>query len=357
MESTQEDDRVDDASEKEDADVAQDLRYSITSYGADYPVDALVKRMEDKAILVPDFQRKFVWSRPQASRFIESLLLGLPVPGIFLAKEPAPSQKHLVVDGQQRLRSLQRFYSGEFEEKVFTLTGVESQFEGRTYKTLADDDRLRLDDSILHATIIKQDNPADDDSSIYLIFHRLNTGGTLLHPQEIRSAVSHGAFNKLLEELNKNSSWRKIFGEDSARKKDQELILRFFALHFQQIPYKRPMKTVLDDFMASNRKFKLVPEAALREAFVPTITLFEEALGPTAFRPKGPLNAAVFDATMSGLASRLRTGPAPSPESVKAAYDALLASTAFVDAYMQATSNEDSVKSRIALATAAFQPL
>src|SRR5207247_11456077 len=87
------------------------FRYSISSYGADYPVDGLVQRLRAGSIFVPSFQRGFVWTLPQASQFVESLLLGLPVPGIFLSKEEK-TQKLLVIDGQQRLKTLQFFYDG-----------------------------------------------------------------------------------------------------------------------------------------------------------------------------------------------------------------------------------------------------
>ena len=84
------------------------FKYSITSYGADYPVDSLVKRISMDDILIPNFQRGYVWSLKEASRFVESLLLGLPVPSIFLSREPE-TQKLLVIDGQQRLSSLRYF--------------------------------------------------------------------------------------------------------------------------------------------------------------------------------------------------------------------------------------------------------
>src|SRR5579884_3879606 len=87
------------------------FEYSITSYGTDYPVDALVKRVASQDIIVPTFQRGYVWSLREASRFVESLLLGLPVPSIFLSKE-VETQKLLVIDGQQRLRTLGYFYEG-----------------------------------------------------------------------------------------------------------------------------------------------------------------------------------------------------------------------------------------------------
>jgi uncharacterized protein with ParB-like and HNH nuclease domain len=185
------------------------FRYAITSYGADYPVDSLVQRLEREVVFVPSFQRKFVWSLKQASRFIESLLLSLPVPGVFLAKDE-PSAKLFIIDGQQRLRSIQYFYNGLFRGKEFALHGVQKQFEGKTYKTLEIEDQLRLNDSIIHATIIRQDEPSDDQSSVYLIFERLNTGGTLLHPQEIRACIFHGPFNDLLFELNDIKAWRNV---------------------------------------------------------------------------------------------------------------------------------------------------
>ena len=115
--------------------------FSITSYGADYTVDALVKRMRSSTFTVPDFQRRFVWSQRHASQFIESLLMGLPVPGIFLYKE-AETNKHLVIDGQQRLRSLQAFYDKLFGEKKFRLIGVRKPWEGKTYEELDAPDQL-----------------------------------------------------------------------------------------------------------------------------------------------------------------------------------------------------------------------
>ncbi|WP_287128389.1 DUF262 domain-containing protein [Candidatus Cyanaurora vandensis] len=200
------------------------LKYSITSYGADYTIDGLIKRLNHSSIYVPDFQRGFVWKPKQASRFIESLLLGLPVPGIFLSKEKE-TQKLLVIDGQQRLRTLEYFYNGIFAntKKEFYLEGVQKKFEGLTYKTLTED-RRRLDDSILHATIIK-DEPSDDESGIYYVFERINTGGTYLQPQEIRSAIYHGRFSKFLRTLNENEEWRSIFGSVNKNMRDQELIL------------------------------------------------------------------------------------------------------------------------------------
>lgn len=123
--------------EKNEADV-----FNITSYGADYTVDTLVKRLDSGAFFIPPFQRLFVWNIKQASKFIESLLPGLPVPGIFVFRE-ADTQKHLIIDGQQRLRSLQYFYSGMFRGKEFRLQDVRDPWKNKTYKDLEEPDRLR----------------------------------------------------------------------------------------------------------------------------------------------------------------------------------------------------------------------
>src|ERR1022692_4741098 len=95
-----------------DEDVAP-VQYDISTYGADYTVDGLVKRLQKGDIFIPDFQRDYVWNQSEASRLIESLLLGLPIPGVFLAKE-SENNKLLIIDGQQRLKSLQFFYEGFF---------------------------------------------------------------------------------------------------------------------------------------------------------------------------------------------------------------------------------------------------
>ena len=83
-------------------------RYTITTYGADFPVDALVDRMNSGEILLPGFQRGYVWKHGRASRFIESLLVGLPVPAIFLWKND--EGRFVVIDGKQRLETLRQFY-------------------------------------------------------------------------------------------------------------------------------------------------------------------------------------------------------------------------------------------------------
>lgn len=344
---------VDDASLSEDAEVGYPLRYLISSYGADYPVDGLVKRISQEDIYVPEFQRGFVWSHAQASRFVESLLLGLPVPGIFLFKE-SDTQKLVVVDGQQRLRTLQMYYGGIIRGREFALRGVCEHMNGLTYRALCEEDRRRLDDAIVHATIFQQDNPKDDRSSIYLIFERLNTGGTPLVPQEIRSCVYRGGLNNLLSELAQHPKWREIYGPPSVRGKDQELILRFFALHANANKYTRPMKGFLNDFMDENRNPGEAGIAEMRALFDDTVTLAADSLTRTAFRPERNLNVAVLDAFFVGLARRLEQGPVSEPVHLKNAADMLFQEEGFVTTITSGTTGVTEISRRLELATSAF---
>ena len=334
-----------------------DFRYVITSYGADYPIDSLMKRIKDEVIFVPPFQRQFVWNINEASKFIESLILGLPVPGIFLSKEK-DTNRLLVVDGQQRLLSLYFFYQGYFDKLLFKLQNVQEDLVGRTYSTLKVHDRIRLDDSILHATIVRQDEPDDNDSSVYQIFERLNSGGRALKPQEIRACIYYGEFNELLNELIKEKSWRMIFGRvPDERLKEQELILRFFSLLFYRDKYEKPLKGFLNTYMNVNRNLGCNSADELGDIFKRTYDFIIKAIGPKPFRIKRNLNLGAFDAISIGLAERLKHGDIFDLSEFKSAYDDLTKSDDFVSVVQGGTSDERNVEKRLEMAITAFKKL
>jgi hypothetical protein len=340
--------------------------YSITSYGADYPVDSLVKRIDASDIVVPTFswdkpekteivgfQRKYVWPRTKADRFLESLLLGLPVPGIFLVKET--SGLLLVLDGHQRLFTLSAFYDGVINGEEYRLTNVQERFIGKRYKDLDTEDRRRLDDSIIHATVVRQDEPTEDQSSVYVIFERLNTGGVNLQPQEIRVALYHGEFVRVLQELNDTKAWRALFGARSRRLKDMEMILRFFAFLYYSDQYHSPMKDFLNRYMAANRHLSKQGEDELTRIFVNTAETIHSCIGPRAFRPKRSINAAVVDSLMVGVAKRILTkGEIKNRSDVSASYETLIQKNDYMSAVETGTSQEANVSTRLELAQKAF---
>jgi uncharacterized protein with ParB-like and HNH nuclease domain len=328
-------------------------KFSISSYGADYTVDSLVKRMRGKAFRIPEFQRQFVWTPKHASKFIESLLMGLPVPGIFLYKE-AETNEHLVIDGQQRLRTLEAFYDGILRGKEFKLQGVREPWLGRTYKTLDQSDILKLDDSIVHATVFKQDKPEDVLESIYFVFERINTGGIRLSPQEIRNCISLGPFIKRVKELNNYPAWRNVFGPPNNRAKDEELIVRFFALYCRGATYSRPMNGFLNRFAAQMNSVPAAELDRLEKIFKVTIDKVNSSIGSRAFRIIRALNAAAFDSVMVGIAKRLETDPAPNDKAVSDAYDTLISDAEFRLFCERSTADEEYVRKRLSLSLAAF---
>lgn len=351
-----------------DVDFAEEvvpLPYAITSYGADFLVDGLVSRLNSGDIVVPSFdpefsgskevyafQRGFVWSRPQQDRFIESLLLGLPVPGVFLVREE--NNVMLVLDGQQRLRTLQAFCRPP-DEQPFQLDYVQEPWVGATYAALDDEDRRRLDNSIIHATIMRQDQGSGEQQAVYTIFERLNTGGTPLQPQEIRVALYGGEFIRLIRDLNNHKAWRQLYGNRSPRLKDHELILRFFAFYEQAADYERPLKGFLNNYLAVNR-FRAGPSAeALSATFKKTTDLLHEAIGRNVFRPVRSLNAAVVDSIMVGVARRLDDGDVTDHSGLLKAYERLVNSEAYVLATTSSTAAEETVESRLDLAYKAFR--
>ncbi|GAA4327738.1 DUF262 domain-containing protein [Pontixanthobacter gangjinensis] len=335
------------------------FRYEISNYGADYPVDSLVKRLRSEAIFVPPFQRRYVWNKFEASKFIESLLLGLPVPGVFLSKEPV-SNKLLIVDGQQRLLSLMFFYDKKFKDgSEFKLVGVQQDLEGKTYDDLNPSDQHRLDDSIIHSTIIKQEVPDDDESSIYQIFERINSGGRPLSPQEIRACIYYGKYNELLVDLAMNNEvWRKLIGgEHNDRLKEEELILRYFSLLFHRSIYQKPMKEFLNKHMALNRNLNIHSAKNLKKVFNNTISYVYEALGKNAFRLQRGVHSAIFDSVMIGVTERIIKKGEPDIDKFKKAYEELIENKEFKKSYTSATSDENSVEIRINLAVEKFMSL
>lgn len=329
------------------------VTYDISSYGVDFTVDSLVSRLERGVFFVPSFQRSYVWTKPQASRFIESLLLGLPVPGIFVASQPK-AVRYLVIDGQQRLKTLQYFYSGKFRNRPFRLVRVDKRWRGFTIDDLTSNDRQRLDDSIIHTTVFKQDKPRDD-RSIYLVFERLNTGGSLLQAQEIRSCIHYGSFITLLGRINEDPNWRNIYGAVSKRQKDQELILRFLAFLRRSDRYRQPMRDFLNSFTADHRNIGDHLSTEFEKIFSDTIAIVVQAIGHRAFRPEKGLNAAIFDSVMVALARRIETGPVRDSQCLKQAYQRLLQDESFRLASSQSTANIDNVRSRFLLAQEAFR--
>jgi hypothetical protein len=238
-------------------------------------------------------------------------------------------------------------------QRVFKLQKVQPQYEGKSFEDLDSKDRINLENCVIHATVVKQDTPAEDDTSIYHIFERLNSGGRKLQPQEIRTAVYHGTLIEAVSDLNKHPSWRKIYGKVNERMKDQELIIRYLAMLSDYTTYEAPMKEFLNRFVKKNRRGndRVFNDAAL---FRLCCDLFLDAIGPRVFRRVVAINVAFYEAAMVALSEKIRRDDVPDKEYVKEKYDTLLQDQEFNTSISQATGNKTAVHTRIEIAKKIF---
>jgi len=332
--------------------------------GTDFDVEGLVRRLGRGDIVIPRFgdddnletdrfQRSFVWRRPQMDRFIESLLLGYPIPGIFLVQQT--DKRYLVLDGQQRLRTLGDFYKGTHRGREFALANVADHLKGLTYELLDSEQRRTLDNTFIQATIVRTDGSLESLDSVYQVFERLNAGGTQLTPHEIRVALYAGPFIDLIRELNLQEDWRALYGNESPRLRDQELVLRIVALSLSAESYRRPLKKFLNDFAGRHRFLKDFPSDGVKARFATSTQIIRGGPGGSALRGRGKqVNAALTEAIFVGLYRRLEAGGTPDPTEVGDAVARMLENPAFDTAISRATADEENVRTRLSVATAAL---
>ena len=325
--------------------------------------------MYDEGYLVkPELQRKYVWTKREASKFIDSVLLGLPVPSIFLAK--TNSDKRLIIDGYQRIMTIYDYMRGIFsgDGKVFKLANTEdinSIWRGKAYKELSEEQQRRIRTSPIHAIIFEQKSPKND-SGMYQIFERINTGGRSLKPQEIRNCVYYGEFNKLLFELNKDKTWRILLGTDQedSRMADVELILRFFAfadiisrkeIHQKQIILSKYLNEYMNEFSMLNTS----EYEKKKRIFISTINTLYNLLGTNVFKTfkykekdiiwAKKINPVIFDSVCSATVFVSQNNPEKLNTTLDS-YIQLLNDKKFKESITNRTTNIEHIKIRISKA-------
>lgn len=319
---SKEDQIIDEVTDEQNDYYSNDDLYNITSWGADLSFRELISQYEEGALLKPELQRHYVWDKPEASRFIDSVLLGLPIPSIFLAK--TVDERMLIIDGYQRIMTVYDFVRGIFagDGKVFKLSNSEKinkKWRGKAFSELPGADQRKIRGTTIHAIIFVQKQPRDDDTSMYQVFERINTGGRTLLPQEIRNCVYQGLFNSLLLELNKNQKWRNLYGLPTAdsRMRDMEFVLRFFALSSHELLSSKvdgriSLKKHLNEFMGSSDVRQPDKIDSMRKNFIQTASLVHDRFGKDAFHNISPketgklikkFNPTIFDSIM--IASHL----------------------------------------------------
>lgn len=338
----------------EESDEEPYVEFDISVSPSDPTLENIAQQISRGDMIVPFYQRRYVWKINQASKLIESFLMGLPVPQVFLYIND--DDRLEIIDGQQRLLSIKYFLEGYFGEEDnggrrqrFKLKGLSerSEYNGKSFDELPDKDKRKLRNSTLRAINIKQLTPHYNYDSVFHIFERLNTGGTALKPQEIRNAVYRGDIVAGLQKLNDLPEWQKILGLKSPDKnqRDVELVLRLFGLFEGWDSYEKPMLHYLNKVMNDNKNFSDAKANRFAERFKATVELVSETLEKP-FRPKRVINTAALEAIMITLME----DPTIDAEQLKKQYDPLMSDEKFTELITGATTDTAVLRGRIALA-------
>lgn len=309
----------------------------------DFSIATIHDYMNSGTMFVPRFQREYVWSRAQASRLIESLIIQCPIPVIYLNQER--DEKLAVIDGNQRITSIKLFLDDEFELQGLT---TYPELDGNKFSTL--DPRFKrhiLNRTLRCITILKETHPQIKVD----VFERLNTGAVQLNPQEVRHGIYHGPLIELIDSLTEEPIWKKLSGfKNDNRMKGSELILRYFALLNNQKKYSKPLKSFLNKFCDEHSNLNEKEVLRWKNQFLTAIENVDLIFGTKAFKTLNaelePLvnsvNGALIDSVLIGF-----TRVNPSRKKIET-----LDKTKFIQAFYELI-NEDKFKESITAGTSA----
>jgi Protein of unknown function DUF262 len=318
----------------------------IVTEQARYPLDSITGLLDSGNYkLDPDYQRRHRWSVGQKSRLIESFIMNVPVPPIFLYEYDF--NRYEVMDGLQRLTAVKEYYSN-----TYSLSGLEywTELEGLAYNNLPSRIRDGISRRYLSSIVLLKETSHGEEDPERLkrfVFGRINTGGVQLSPQEVRNALYDGPMNDQCKKLAATPALRRLWGipEDVERlvglatevdaaltdmsdippeeddetptiprawreMTDVELVLRFFANRQRMIVYRDNIRGYLDAYLQAANHFDSRTISILAKLFEDTINLAEGVFGDKAFRRTRGGNwttvpsVSIYDALMNVL-SRL----------------------------------------------------
>ena len=357
--------------------------YDIISAPNDWNVSTIVNFIDSGAVKIPPFQRNYVWDIKRASKLIESLLLGLPVPQVFLFEESRNS--FLVIDGQQRLLSLFFFCKGRFpkannraavrtllgggggkglkadalsDDDLFedfrlkftkSATGKPNRFNLKRYTEL-DDYKTTLDLRTIRNVVVKQARPSGD-GAVFEIFSRLNTGGVNLAQQEIRASLYHSKLMSEMLDLNSYGPWRKVLGveQPDTHMRDTEIIIRSLALARNLDSYKGSMAGFVNEFCVDAQHFNQDQVDGAIQDFKKFLSLLGDVDRDCFVNKQGKFSGLLFE---SFFAAWVRKGrPEPSASSWYSAIKNVRDSKGFTATTQEGSTKAVNVKARVTLAT------
>lgn len=335
----------------------------------DLPWLTLKTQIDEQINLRPDFQRRDRWSNEKRSRFIESVIMNVPVPPVFLGEEEYG--KYVVLDGRQRLTAAYKFLSHELR-----LEGLQvwKELNGLTYEEIKKKGfAATIERRFLPAILLTHESSPEVK---YEVFDRLNTGGVIAEQMEVRNAIFPGPFNAMLHELSADHSFRQLWGIPDSRDPvalernvlyremgDLELVLRFFALREGSLKGLRFKDRLSDVMSTQNAAFKknVALQASAAATFRQAIANCVKVFGDDAFKLKKNPNkkanrsAPYADAVVQALADRSTAALTPDViMRIRAAFEELRTQNQdFRNAVEKGTNGESAIRNRISLARTA----
>lgn len=370
---------------EEEKDIGEEaiVEYDITTSPRDLTPANIVDMIDSGIIEIPLFQRNYVWDIRKASKLVESLILGLPVPELFFYTEGDDNNTYKIIDGQQRFLSIYFFVKGRFpknnvsrfiirkginegaaleellpDNKIFrdfTLdlsdnSQNQKRYHGEKFLTLDKDTRIKFRlRRFLRTVVVRQNKPDDNSSSMFEIFNRLNTGGTPLNPQEIRASLYYCNFYKMLIRLNDQENWRVLMGKPSQdlHSTDIELILRSIALLHESETYKPKMVTFLNKFSQKTKKFNDDYIEYLENLFNSFINACS-TLGDKAFFRNNRFSKTLFESVFVAACSKAFENKTLLNAKIEQySFEVLKKDEEFVSYLVSGSSSSDNIKGRI----------
>jgi Protein of unknown function DUF262 len=310
-----------------------------------HPYDLIIRQIKEQVdsgalILADNFQRRRIWNDFESSRLIESLLISLPIPMCYFAEVGNACS---VIDGQQRLTAIYRFINNEFSlDSLY----IRPDLNGRKFCNLGvADTRTLLNRSIRCIVILKESDP-----DVRLdVFARLGSSSVQLNAQELRNGLYGGELNNLLLELSMNSVFKQIRGVDDVDKRmqDCEMILRFFAFHFQPEKYQGALSPFLTEYLSKRQKNDSYNVNEHREIFLKVINDIAYVFGENSFRRYNPennrwgkrINKGIYDIVMIYFAQIDSAVIRAKKEDIISSFQQLFSDSEFIDLIYHSSTN------------------
>jgi uncharacterized protein with ParB-like and HNH nuclease domain len=319
-----------------------------------HPYDFIIRSLKDQVddttlVLADKFQRRRVWDDARASRLIESLLLNVPIPVCYFAELDDGS--YSVIDGQQRLTAIYRYITNEFSLRSLKIRG---DLNGKRFHQLGvSDQRLINSRSIRCIVILKESDP----DIRFDVFDRLNSNSVRLNPQELRNSLYRGRLNDLIRDLSDDEVFKKVRGvnEVDKRMQDCEMILRFFAFHFEPEQYRGFLSRFLDKYLEKGQKFDGRILDRHKRLFERVIQDVDYVFGEHSFRRYDDqsgewekiINKPIYDVIMLYFANLESNDIRANSDAITQALKEICRDAEFKEAITSATSGTGRVRTRL----------